>query len=729
MTTPTQLCGTVRRVTYQNAENGFFVAQVLVGKDERTVVGFSPTIAEGQRLTATGVWEHKNYGPQFKASAVVLELPQELAGIERFLASAVEGIGAGYAKKLVAEFGTKVFAIIEDEPHRLATVKGIGTKRAAAIVDSYNESKAVRDIMVFLHQHGLSAARARRVYAKFGKDAVARLSSNPYELMTVWGVGFLTADKFAHSLGVARTSEFRVRAGVRHILLEAEGDGSCGLPQDEVVARSCELLQVDRLHVISAIDAEIRAKELVRDRVGSDECLFLPGVYRAEKYIARFLHTHMARLTHAPTPAMEQLVMEAELDLGLSLEPLQAQAVLRALTEPVSVVTGGPGSGKTTLTCVLLRVLHRQGKRVAFAAPTGKAAKRAAEATGEAVTTIHRMLEVDRTGGFKRGDDNKLDADVIIIDEMSMVDVRLFAAVLKAVPPQARLVLLGDADQLPSVGPGKVLADIIASHVVPTTRLSRVFRQGAGSSIIDAAHAVNSGQMPAVGLDPGADFGFVAYSTKGLSTSEDKQRLRADIERDLLAYAKGAWRLGFDPMRDVQVLTPSRRGVLGSVSLNQKLRKLLNPQPAATLGAGDNEIGVGDRVIQLRNDYTRDVFNGDIGYVSNIDRASNTFAVEFDGRSVTYRASELDDIGLAYCLTVHKSQGSEFPVVLMPVDLSHYTMLRRNLIYTGITRARKRAVLFGSRQALRHALTRSQAEQRFSKLREWLVAANAPAAA
>jgi exodeoxyribonuclease V alpha subunit len=720
MNTSTQLSGTVRRVTYQNTETGFFVARVLVGgKDERTVVGYSPTIAEGERLTATGCWEHKNHGVQFKAVSVSFELPQELTGIERFLASSVEGIGAGLAGKLVAEFGTRVFSVIENEPQRLASVPGIGPKRAASIVDAYNASKAVRDIMVFLHRHGLSAARARRVYALFGRDAVQRLSSNPFELMSVWGVGFHTADRFAASLGVARTSEFRVRAGVQHVLQEAESEGSCGLPQDAVIARSCELLQVDRSRVLDAVDALAAAGEVVRDKIGAEDCLFLPGVYRAERSIAKFLLSHVARQAEAVTPEMQQRVVEAEMDLGLSLEPQQSQAVLRALTEPVTVVTGGPGSGKTTLTRVLLRVLRQRDERVVFAAPTGKAAKRAAEATGAEVTTIHRMLEVDHTGSFRRNETNKLDADVVIIDEMSMVDVRLFAAVLRAVPRQARLVLVGDADQLPSVGPGRVLADIIASEAVPTTRLSRVFRQAVGSRIIDAAHAVNCGQMPAAGTNGDADFRLVLYEKRGVSV---------DIEQALLAQVAQLWKLGFDPVRDVQVLTPTRRGILGSVALNQKLRKLLNPHPSATLGTGDSEIGVGDRVIQLRNDYTRDVFNGDIGYVTAIDRASGTFAVEFDGRSVTYRASELDDVALAYCLTVHKSQGSEFPVVLMPLDFSHYKMLRRNLVYTGITRARRLMMLFCQRPALTSALSNSQTEQRFSRLKEWLVAGRSPAA-
>lgn len=720
---PEKVHGTVKGLTYSNPENGYFVARVLIpGKGERTIVGTAPAIHPGEHIEATGSWKTSNWGPQFKATEVVLSAPKMLEGIEKYLSSAVEGIGKGYAKKLVSAFGESVFDVIEQTPEKLGEVPGIGPKRAKSIVTAYEEQKAIREIMVFLHRAGLSASRAKRVFDCYGDKAVARIKENPYVLCRdIWGIGFSTADEVALKQGIARDSEYRIRAGLQHVLQEAEGQGSCGLPVPTVRERASSLLGVAYERINECLGYELESQSIVKDMVGPDECLFRPRAYFAEKKIAEKLAAHSKAAPFTPIQDIDVAILHAELEIGITLEDVQREAVRVALGSQVCVITGGPGCGKTTITKVLLRVLHDEGlTNTVIAAPTGKAAKRSAEATGHEAKTIHRTLEVGPDGHFKRNEENPLEADALVIDEASMVDVQIMNSICKALSAQTRLIIVGDEDQLPSVGPGKVLADIIASKAVPTVRLRTIFRQAATSDIIKNAHAINRGEVPSTTWKEGSDFCFTTISPKDPKNEEDKRKAREQIEAELTRLVRDMYKLGFDPIRDVQVLAPMRKGLLGVESLNNRIQAILNPTPGACLELFGTKWGLDDKVMQLRNNYEKQVFNGDIGYICEIDSASKTFVVDFDGLKVSYKPSDLDELTLAYALTIHKSQGSEFPVVVMPIDTSHYTMLRRNLLYTGVTRSKKLCVLIGSPFAAKMAVSTAQNDERFTRLRYWL---------
>jgi exodeoxyribonuclease V alpha subunit len=720
-----QLHGTVKLLTYVNPENGYFVARVEVeGKGEKTVIGNAPMISVGEHISAHGNWQASNWGPQFKAREVTLSAPTMLSGIEKYLANAVEGIGKTYAKKLVGAFGEDVFNVIENSPEKLNDVKGIGKKRAASIIEAYSQQKAIREIMVFLHRNGLSTSRAKRVFDKYGDTAIAAIQENPYRLCAdIWGIGFGTADDVARKQGILPNSEYRVRAGIQHVLVEASGQGSCGLPVDIVREKASELLGVDYDTINLCMGYELEAGTLVKDFSDDIECLYLPRVYYAEKFISECLLRHAARVPNRALKDVDQYILDAEVEIGIVLEEAQREAVRVALMTPICVLTGGPGTGKTTITRVLLKVFEDNGlSSIRVCAPTGKAAKRAAEATGFEATTIHRTLEVLREGGFKFNETNPLTYDVLVIDEMSMVDVSLMLAVCKALTGQTRLILVGDVDQLPSVGPGKVLADIIRSGAIPTVWLKAVFRQAATSDIVKNAHAINRGEMPVLGYKEGSDFCFTHIAPKDKASEESKKECRATIEAEVLRLCRDMYRLGYDPIKDVQVLAPMRRGILGVESLNARLQTLLNPSPSAVLEFFGTKWGVGDKVMQLRNNYDKSVFNGDIGFIVEVEPASHIVAVNFEGHVVTYKASELDELSLAYAFTIHKSQGSEFPVVVMPVDWSHFTMLKRNLLYTGITRARKLCVMVGQPTAVAVAVRTPQIDERYSRLKDWLKA-------
>ncbi len=720
---PEQLNGIVKTLTYVNPENGYFVARVdVTGKGERTVVGNAPVINLGEHISATGSWQSSNWGPQFKAMDVTLSAPTMLEGIEKYLASAIEGIGKGFARKLVEAFGEDVFSVIEKTPEKLGAIKGIGPKRAAAAVAAYKEQQAIREIMVFLHKAGLSSSRAQRVYKQYGDKAIELIKENPYILCRdIWGVGFSTADGVARKQGIPLDSEYRIRAGIQHVLREAEGQGSCGLPVDMVRDAASELLQVDYDAINTCIGYELEGQTLVKDFSGDIECLFQPGIYNSERLIAQSLLSHARRVPARTIKDAEQAIGDAEVEIGIVLDEAQRDAVRVALNSQVCVLTGGPGTGKTTITRVLLQVFMDNGiDSICLAAPTGKAAKRASEATGQEARTVHRTLEYQREGGFKFNQNNPMTCDALVIDEMSMVDVSLMASICKALSPFTRLIIIGDVDQLPSVGPGKVLSDIISSGALPTVRLRAIFRQAATSRIITNAHAINRGEMPDLGWKEGSDFCFTNISPKNPKDEDEKKKCRTDIEGEVLRLVQNMWKLGYDPIREVQVLAPMRRGVLGVDSLNVKLQAVLNPDPSAVLEVFGTKWGVGDKVMQLRNNYDKVVFNGDIGFVQEIDSENRVIVVDFDGVPVSYKTSELDELTLAYAFTIHKSQGSEFPVVVMPLDWSHYTMLKRNLFYTGVTRARKLCVVVGQPGAAQTAVRTAQNDERYSRLKDWL---------
>ena len=725
---PSHLSGLIERVTYHNGENGFCVLRIKARghRDLVTVVGHAATISAGEWITASGEWVNDHtHGQQFKAHFMRTSAPTSIEGIEKYLASGmIRGIGPVYAKKMVRGFGEQVFDIIETQPDRLREVEGIGPVRSRRITAAWAEQKIVREIMVFLHSHGVGTARAVRIFKTYGSDAIQVMTENPYRLARdIRGIGFKTADAIAMKLGIEKTAMIRVRAGISYALTEAMDQGHCGLPTGELGPLAVELLEVPDELVQTALDLELVEGNVVADTVGEMACVFLAGLYRAEKVIAERLVRMINGALPWPYIDPEKALPWIEKQTGLSLAASQMAAIRLALLSKVLVITGGPGVGKTTIVNSILRILAAKDVRLLLCAPTGRAAKRMTEATGLEAKTIHRLLEVDpKTGGFNRGEDHPLDCDLLVVDETSMVDVMLMQALLKAVPLGAALLIVGDIDQLPSVGPGQVLADIIASGTVPVVRLTEVFRQAAQSRIIMAAHRINQGVIPDLSRPEGAsDFFFV-------TANDPETAVPLIIE---LVKTRIPQRFGLDPIRDIQVLCPMNRGGVGARSLNIELQAALNL-------AGDRKVerfgwifAPGDKVMQIQNDYDKEVYNGDIGYIDDVDLDAGELSASFDGRAVTYGFGELDTLVPAYAATIHKSQGSEYPAVVIPVLTQHYAMLQRNLLYTGVTRGKQLVVLVGQKKAIAIAVHNVSGRRRWSKLNEWLsgVPASMPLAA
>ena len=713
------LVGSVERVTFHNEDNGFAVLKVKArGKrDLVPVVGHVASISAGEFIHAVGVWiTDRSHGLQFKADFLKTTPPTTAEGIEKYLGSGmVRGIGPVLAKRIVAAFGEKTFEVIEAEPERMREVSGIGEFRAGKIVAGWAEQKAVRDIMVFLHSNGVGTSRAVRIFKTYGHDAIQVMTENPYRLARdIRGIGFRTADAIAMKLGMTREAPQRVRAGISFALQEATDEGHCGLPVEELVKLATTLLEVDEGVIRTALSAELADGEVVADSIEEKPCVFLRGLYVAERGIADRLRALAGGSPPWPTIDVAKALPWVEKRTGKTLAESQRAAIERALASKVTVVTGGPGVGKTTLLDAILRILAVKGARLLLAAPTGRAAKRMTEQTGIEAKTIHRLLETDpKTGGFRRDADTPLDCDLLVIDETSMVDAPLMYAVLKAVPPKAGLLLVGDVDQLPSVGPGQVLADIIDSGAVPVARLTEVFRQAAESRIVVNAHRINRGEMPEWpkrGED--SDFWFVDADDPEKGAAKVVEIVRDRIPR----------RFGLDPVRDVQVLCPMQRGALGARALNGDLQNALNPNMAEKIERFGSSFAPGDKVMQTENDYDREVFNGDLGRVRRIDQTEGILVADFDGREVEYPFGELDALVPAYATTIHKSQGSEYPAVVITIATQHYTMLARNLVYTAVTRGKRLVVIVGQRKALAIAVRTHGRKRRWTKLKEWLSA-------
>ncbi|WEQ52573.1 ATP-dependent RecD-like DNA helicase [Komagataeibacter oboediens] len=710
------LAGLVERVTFHNAENGFCVLRVKVRgqRDLVTVVGHAAMISAGEFVQMSGRWFNDHtHGLQFKAEFLKASPPTTVEGIERYLGSGmIRGIGPVYAKKLVKAFGEAVFDLIEQEPGRLREVTGIGPKRAERIVAGWADQKVIREIMLFLHSNGVGTSRAVRIFKTYGQDAVRLISENPYRLAKdIRGIGFKTADQIARKMGIAPDAMIRVRAGISCALGEAMDEGHCGLPVGELLTSTAELLEVAAPLIETALALELEAGDVVADSVGETGCIFLAGLYRAEQSIAERLRACAVGRPPWPDIDAAKAMTWVEGKTGLALAPSQQEAVRLALNSKVLVITGGPGVGKTTLVNAILKIVTAKGTDVQLCAPTGRAAKRLSESTGLEGKTIHRLLETDpATGSFKRDDTNPLTCDLLVVDEASMVDVLLMRSLLRALPDSTALLIVGDVDQLPSVGPGQVLADIIGSGAVPVVRLTEVFRQATQSRIITNAHRINEGKMPELSAEEGSDFYFVEAPDPKIGL------------RKLIAVVKDRIpaRFGLDPVRDVQVLCPMNRGGLGARSLNIELQQALNPAGDVKVERFGWTYGPGDKVMQIANDYDRDVFNGDLGVIGRIDVEEGELTVSFDGRDVVYGFGELDELVLAYATTIHKSQGSEYPAVVIPLVTQHYAMLARNLLYTGVTRGRKLVVLVGQKKALAIAVRNQGGRRRWSKLREWL---------
>lgn len=741
---PEQLTGVIERITFHNLDNGYCVLRVAARghRELVTVVGHTQQVIAGEYVTAIGQWvTDRTHGLQFKAEEIKTTPPHTAEGIRKYLGSGlIKGIGPRYAARIVEVFQEKTLDVIDQSPAFLAQVKGIGPKLIEKIRESWQQQKAVRSIMVFLHSYGIGTARAVRIYKTYGDSAIELIKANPYRLSTdIWGIGFATADELALKLGLPRDSPFRAQAAVRHVLAEASSDGHVGYPEELLRERAVELTQIPPTGITDAIEQLRITDEVVRDSVQAasaaaalngeqpsleaassaasshpslaDTLIFLKPLFLAELGVARAVRA-LARGPH-PLPAVnaDAAIAWAQQRMGISFAESQRAAIREALTQKLLVLTGGPGTGKTTIVRAVIDVFVAKALRVLLCAPTGRAAKRLAESTGHEARTIHRLLEFDPAlGGFRRGRENPLDVDLLVVDETSMVDVVLMNRLLQAVPPWACVVLVGDVDQLPSVGAGAVLTDLIDSGTVAVARLTEIHRQAGTSWIVRAAHAVNRGELPESAPAGGTgDFYFIEAHDPAAIIGLIKQMVTDRIPR----------RFALDPFRDVQVLTPQVKTELGVVNLNRELQATLNPGGPGVpeVKRYDTTFRVGDKVMQIQNNYNREVFNGDIGRVIAIDSDDQLLTVDFDGRRVEYDFTDLDELQLAYASSIHKSQGSEYPAVVIPVHTQHYTMLQRNLLYTGITRGRQLVALVGSRKALWRAVTNQETRQRYSLLK------------
>lgn len=710
---PERLAGAIERVTFHSEQSGFCVLRVNVKgqRDLVTVIGSAASVTPGEFIEAQGHWVNdRQHGLQYRAERLQVVPPATLAGIEKYLGSGmVKGIGPHFASKLVRAFGAAVFEVIETTPERLEELEGIGPKRRERVESAWAEQKVIREIMVFLQSHGVGTSRAVRIYKTYGEAAILKVTENPYRLaLDIWGIGFKTADTIAQHLGIPHDALIRAQAGVRHVLQVWSEQGHCAAPPAKLVAMAVSLLAIPAPLIEQAIALERAADNLVLDQ----ELLYLTPLQRAELGCAQ----HLQRLLRGAPPwgliDTAKALPWVEQQTGLALSPSQRAAVATMLAHKVTIITGGPGVGKTTLVNSLLRILRAKQIAVLLAAPTGRAAKRLTETTGLEAKTVHRLLEFDPTSyQFKRDATHPLETQLLILDETSMMDTVLMNQVLRAVPDAAGLLVVGDVDQLPSVGPGAVLADLIDSGAIPAVRLTEIFRQAQSSRIITNAHRINRGELP-LAPPPGASSDFYliyAAHPEAIAT----KLLTAVTERIPRTF-------GVDPVRDIQVLTPMNRGGLGVQALNVALQARLNPNRQPRIQRYGTTYAPGDKVLQRVNNYDKEVFNGDIGWITDVDPEQGTLTVDFEGRGVAYAVAELDELTLAYAASIHKSQGSEYPVVVIPLAMQHYTLLERNLLYTAVTRGRELVVIIAEPKALGIAVKRRESSKRITRLRERL---------
>lgn len=697
----------VEHITYQNAENGYSIMKVKVKgyNDLVTIVGSLLDVPVGSVLLCDGDWKvDKKYGSQFVVQSWEEVMPATIYGIEKYLGSGlVKGIGPKFAKLIVNKFGLETIDVIESDVERLYEVAGIGKVRVEKIRESWEKQKDIKNVMLFLQGYGVSTAYAAKIYRQYGKKSIENVKGNPYTLADdIWGIGFKTADGIASKMGYEKNDLRRCGSGLLYTLNQLGNEGHVYAEEEQLVKAAVSLLEADEESIRQAMSDMIQAEKLMKE----ENAVYLPPFYHSECGTAKRLLTLMSASDNGKRPQYDLKAIEKE--TGIEYDEVQIAAIRQAVDSKVMVLTGGPGTGKTTTTQGIIAALKTAGLQILLAAPTGRAAKRMSEATGMEAKTIHRLLEFNPADGYKRNDENPLEGDALIIDECSMIDIILMNNLMKAIPLGMRLVFVGDIDQLPSVGAGNVLRDIIDSQKIPVIRLTRIFRQAQTSRIVMSAHAINRGAFPDLSNGKDTDFFFIK--------NDDAEQVADHIVQLVKNRLPKAYSMSTNK---IQVLTPMQRGVVGASNLNIVLQEAINPNKTG-LNRGGYSFREGDRVMQIRNNYDKNVFNGDLGYVQAVDMVERTLIVDFDGTLVEYEVSELDELTLAYATTIHKSQGSEYPIVVMPVLMNHYVMLQRNLIYTGITRAKKICVLIGSTKALAYAIHNMTVLKRNTKLKERL---------
>lgn len=703
----------VERITYQNADNGYTVLKCAVknAQDLVTVVGIMPDTHVGSVLALEGVWKvDAKYGRQFSVEKFEETLPATVYGIEKYLGSGlIKGVGPKFARRIVEKFGKDTLDVIEENPDALIEVEGIGRVRVERIRKSWEEQKEIKNIMLFLQGHEVSTSHATKIFKTYGSDSISVVQENPYRLADdIWGIGFKTADTIAEKMGIEKDRFIRLRSGILYTLNKLSENGHCYAVREQLIKAAVQLLEVEEAELEITLDEMLRTEDVIRE----EEAIYLPPFFFSETGCAKRLLKLLAaerRVQMDVDTVMETVMGRAGQGQHITYDEVQLEAIRAAVSSKIMVLTGGPGTGKTTTTMGIIAAYRAAGCRIILAAPTGRAAKRMSEATGMEAKTIHRLLEYKPPEGYQRKEENPLEGDVLILDECSMIDIMLMYNLLKAMPEQMTLIMVGDTDQLPSVGAGNVLKDIISSGRIPVVRLSRIFRQAQGSRIIMNAHRINKGEQIDMRGGRDSDFFFAAKETN----EEVVELLVKYCTENLPRYYH------VDALQDIQVLTPMQRGVCGAANLNQVLQEAMNPG-SIFLRRGGTQYRLHDKVMQIRNDYDKEVFNGDIGVINHVDMEERELTVNFDGREVVYDVSELEELTLAYAITIHKSQGSEYPIVVMPFTMSHYVMLQRNLLYTGVTRAKKILVLIGEKKAVWYAVKNETTADRNTKLAERL---------
>lgn len=710
-----QLSGFIDHIIFSSEETGFTVARLKTPReqDHITVVGSLPGVNPGETLHCKGTWKHHpRHGRQFEVESFELTAPVDLLGIQRYLESGmVKGIGPVYAERIVKEFGVKTLEVIDKTPHRLTEIPGLGAKRVEKIEACWNEQKGIRNVMIFLQAHKVRPSFAQKIFKRYGEESIDKVKENPYSLAKeIYGIGFKSADELAQNLGIAKDSPLRIKAGIEHVLWEMSNDGHVCFPKETFVPEAEKILEVEGSLIKEQIsELELEGHIMVEDLEGVPH-LWVRPLYSAEWGIARELN----RIKEAPCNIRPVLIDKA-IDWAQEKHRIrfakeQKLAISKSLEEKIHIITGGPGTGKSTITRAILSITSRVTDKITLAAPTGRAAKRMTEITGKKAFTIHSLLEFDfNEGGFKRTRDNPLTARLIIIDEASMIDTLLMYSLLKAIPDETRVIFIGDIDQLPSVGPGNVLKDMIYSETIPMTRLKFIFRQGKGSRIVANAHRINAGYFPETEHEQGSDFVFFNVESPEEILTKVINLIECHIPE----------KFPFHPIDDIQILSPMKKGVIGTDNLNHALQQKLNPQPQSLERMG-RHFNLYDKVMQIRNNYDKKVYNGDVGRITSLDMENQELIVNFDGKEVSYDFSDIDELMLAYAVSIHKYQGSECPCVIIPVHTSHFKLLFRNLLYTGITRGKKLVILLGTKKALAIAVKTDNVKTRYTGLQCFL---------